>query len=38
MNIIIREYKKYDLEEMIDIWNEVVEDGIGISSRGTADI
>lgn len=28
MNIIIREYKKYDLEEMIDIWNEVVEDGI----------
>ena len=28
MNIIIREYKKDDLEEMIDIWNEVVEDGI----------
>ena len=28
MNIIIREYKKDDLEEMIGIWNEVVEDGI----------
>ena len=28
MNINIREYVKDDLEEMIEIWNEVVEDGI----------
>lgn len=28
MNLIIREYKKTDLPEMIDIWNDVVNDGI----------
>ena len=26
--MIIREYEKKDLKQMIDIWNEVVEDGI----------
>lgn len=28
MNFIIREYKKDDLKDMIDIWNDVVADGI----------
>lgn len=28
MNIVIREYKKDNLTEMIKIWNDVVEDGI----------
>jgi ribosomal protein S18 acetylase RimI-like enzyme len=28
MNIIIREYNRDDLDEMIEIWNEVVKDGI----------
>lgn len=28
MNIIIREYNQNDLEAMIEIWNQVVEDGI----------
>ena len=28
MNVIIREYTEKDLPEMIEIWNEVVEDGI----------
>lgn len=28
MNIILRKYNKEDLKEMIEIWNEVVEEGI----------
>ncbi len=28
MNVIIREYTKSDLPQMMTIWNEVVEDGI----------
>ena len=28
MNIIVREYHKKDLPEMVRIWNEVVEEGI----------
>jgi len=28
MDVLIREYQNYDLEEMIDIWNEVVSDGL----------
>lgn len=28
MNIIVREYREEDLEAMVDIWNEVVEEGI----------
>ena len=28
MNIVIREYKEKDLNEMIHIWNEIVEEGI----------
>lgn len=28
MDIIIRQYKETDIPEMINIWNEVVEDGI----------
>lgn len=28
MNIIIRKYTEEDLPQMIQIWNEVVEDGI----------
>lgn len=27
-HIIIREYKKDDIGQMIEIWNEVVEEGI----------
>ena len=27
-NIILRRYKTDDIFEMIDIWNEVVEEGI----------
>ncbi len=28
MNIILRQYSKNDLPEMIEIWNEVVEEGV----------
>ena len=28
MNIKIREYQEKDLQEMVSIWNEVVEEGI----------
>ena len=28
MNVIIRAYEERDLPEMIEIWNEVVEDGV----------
>ena len=37
-NVIIREYKKEDLAEMIRIWNEVVEDGIAFPQTDTLDI
>ena len=28
MKIIIREYSEKDLEQMIEIWNEVIDSGI----------
>ena len=28
MNITVREYKQSDIEQILEIWNEVVEDGI----------
>lgn len=28
MNIEIREYTQDDVKDMIEIWNEVVEDGV----------
>ncbi len=28
MNLIVRKYEKEDIEAMVEIWNEVVEDGI----------
>ena len=28
MKIIVREYKESDIEKMIEIWNEIVEEGI----------
>ena len=28
MNIIIKKYEENDLEEMIEIWNDIVNDGI----------
>lgn len=28
MNIVVRAYKEADLSVMIDIWNQVVEDGV----------
>lgn len=37
MNAIIRPYTPTDVEAMVDIWNQVVEDGIptiGRDSRG----
>ena len=30
MEIIIREYQEKDLSAMIEIWNEVVEEGVAI--------
>ena len=27
-NIVIREYKESDIKAMVEIWNEVVEDGV----------
>ena len=29
MNAVVRAYKEADLSVMIDIWNQVVEDGVG---------
>ena len=31
--MIIRKYEEKDLQQMIDIWNEVVEDGIAFPSE-----
>ena len=35
--MIIREYEKKDLEQMIDIWNEVVEEGIAFPQEDMLD-
>ncbi|MDD7408443.1 MAG: GNAT family N-acetyltransferase [Anaerovoracaceae bacterium] len=35
--MIIREYRDEDIPEMIDIWNEVVEDGIAFPQEETLD-
>lgn len=32
MNAVVRAYKEADLSVMIDIWNQVVEDGVDISA------
>ncbi len=37
MDVIIREYKKDDLPEMIEIWNEVVKDGIAFPQTESLD-
>lgn len=38
MNIVIRKYKEKDLPEMINIWNEVVEEGIAFPQEDTLDM
>ena len=38
MNIIIRQYNEKDLPEMIDIWNEIVEEGIAFPQEELLDI
>ena len=38
MNILVREYTEKDLPEMIDIWNEIVEEGIAFPQEKTLDI
>lgn len=35
--MIIRKYEEKDLQQMIDIWNEVVEDGIAFPQEGFLD-
>ncbi|MBR1598828.1 MAG: GNAT family N-acetyltransferase [Lachnospiraceae bacterium] len=35
---MIREYSKQDIEEMIQIWNEVVEDGIAFPQEESLDV
>jgi len=35
MNIIIREYKDNDIEQMLEIWNEIVADGIAFPQMDT---
>ncbi|MDE6111120.1 MAG: GNAT family N-acetyltransferase, partial [Eubacterium sp.] len=35
MNIIVREYNETDISAMIEIWNEVVEDGIAFPQEET---
>ena len=37
MDIIIRQYKESDLEEMIEIWNQVVEDGVAFPQTDCLD-
>lgn len=37
MEICVRNYEKNDLPEMIEIWNEVVEDGIAFPQKDTLD-
>ena len=36
--MVVREYKKTDLPEIIRIWNEVVEEGIAFPQEDTLDI
>ena len=38
MNIIIRKYTEEDLPQMIQIWNEVVEDGIAFPQEELLDM
>lgn len=38
MNIIIRAYEEKDLEKMVEIWNEVVEEGIAFPQEERLDI
>ena len=38
MNILVREYTEKDLSEMIDIWNEIVEEGIAFPQEESLDI
>ncbi|MBQ8413558.1 MAG: GNAT family N-acetyltransferase [Lachnospiraceae bacterium] len=38
MNILVREYTEKDLPEMIDIWNEIVEEGIAFPQEELLDI
>lgn len=38
MNIIVREYKEADLQSMIDIWNEVVLEGIAFPQEEILDL
>lgn len=38
MDIIIRQYKDSDLEEMIKIWNHVVEDGVAFPQLDCLDM
>jgi len=38
MNILIREYNQNDLEAMIEIWNEVVEEGIAFPQEEPLDM
>ena len=35
--MIIRKYEEKDLQQMIDIWNEVVEDGIAFPQEDLGD-
>ena len=35
--MIIRKYEEKDLQQMIDIWNEVVEDGIAFPQEDFLD-
>lgn len=35
--MIIRRYEEKDLQDMIDIWNEVVEDGIAFPQEDVLD-
>ncbi len=37
-NITVRKYTQNDLAAMIDIWNEVVEDGIAFPQEDTLDV
>ena len=38
MEITIREYAENDLKQMIEVWNEVVNDGIAFPQKEPLDI
>lgn len=38
MNVIIRKYRQDDVEQMIKIWNEVVDDGIAFPQTECLDV